>query len=169
MTFITKLDYSNNRQIKQHIETLTVLSGASAFGVSFSGLPSGVDTTTTGITETHNPISYLSTFSGNGSTTNYTWYDSRMQLGASALSIITLANSGITQTTGQVYVSSSATTIDGNTINLAYTGVSFNITPIIVITGAGGTYSGTVKSDFFYALSANSLDFKGRCIWVDVS
>ena len=36
MGFRTKLDYSDNRQIKQRERTLTNLSGGTVFGVPFS-------------------------------------------------------------------------------------------------------------------------------------
>jgi hypothetical protein len=101
MPFTTKLDFSNNRQVKQHVETITVLSGATSFGVPFSALTSGPDLLTSGVTESF--LGVTSTFSGNSGTTIYSWYDSRMQLGASALSALTPSNSGITQNTGDIY------------------------------------------------------------------
>jgi len=78
MAFRTKLDYSDNRQIKQRERTSTTLSGATVFGVPFSALTSGPSTTDSGTTETY-PLA-LSTFSGNSATTVFTWYDSRMSL-----------------------------------------------------------------------------------------
>ena len=167
MPFQTKLDFSNNRQVKQHVETQTILSGGTSFGVPFSALTTGPDLTTSGITSTYGAIA--STFSGNSGTTNYTWYDSRMSLGASSLSALTPSNSATTQNTGQVYVSSLSTTIDGNLVNLAYTGVSFDIGSIAMVDLGGGNYSGTVTTQNLYILSANSLDFTGRTIWSDVS
>ena len=167
MPFRTKIDFSDNRQAKQRIETIQELSGSTHFGVPFSSLPSGVDTATTGISQTYTSIA--STFSGNSGTTNYTWYDTRMSLGEPYLSALTPSNSGITQTTGNVYAVSSATTIDGNTVNLAYTGVSFSILPISFYDLGGGNYSGTVTTVELDILSATTLDFTGRTIWADVS
>ena len=43
MDFITKIDYSSNRQIRQSPETTTNLSGATVFGVPFSALTTGAD------------------------------------------------------------------------------------------------------------------------------
>lgn len=167
MAFTTKLDFSNNRQVRQHIETLTVLSGGTSFGVTFSGLPTGADTTTSAITSTLNGV--VSTFSGNSTTTNYTWYDNRMSIAAYTLSAITPSNSATTQNTGQVYSADTSTTIDGNLVNLTYTGVSFGVTPISLVGLGGGAYSGTVDTLTLDFLSAGTLDFTGRTIWVDVS
>ena len=87
MGFRTKLDYSDNRQLKQRERTSTILSGTTVFGMPFSALTSGVDLNTTGTTNTYGLVS--SSFSGNSTTTIFTWYDSRMELAASTLSAIT--------------------------------------------------------------------------------
>jgi hypothetical protein len=167
MGFRTKLDYSDNRQIKQHIETLTHLSGATTFGVPFNQLPTGPNLTTTGITETLNSLGSL--FSGNGTTTIFEWYDNRMELGYPFLSAITPSNSGVTQNVPITFTASSTTVIDGNTVALAYSGVSFDLTPIAMYDLGGGNYSGTVVSDIVDFFSATTLDFTGRTIWADVS
>ena len=90
MPFRTKLDYSDNRQIKQRVRTNTTLSGATVFGVSFSALTTGADLSNQTTTETVSSV--LSTFSGNSATTVFTWYDSRMELGATEISAITPSN-----------------------------------------------------------------------------
>lgn len=166
MAFKTKLDFSNNRQVKQNIETITVLSGATSFGVPFSSLPSGPNLTTTGLTSTSTFL--LSTFSGNSATTVYSWYDPFMETAISSLLPITPTNSGITQHasgfTGNPYVM-----IDGNSVATAYTGVTFDLTPIAMYDLGGGNYVGSVQSDFVDYYSASTLDFTGRTIWNDVS
>ena len=165
MTFRTKLDFSSNRQVKQHEQTFTSLSGGTTFGLTFSALTTGPNLNTTGITETQ--TFGVSTFSGNYGTTNYTWYDSRMQLGTSALSALTPLNTATTQNTGQVYTGTSFITVDGNTSATLYTGVSFDIGNIVLTDLGGGVYSGTVVSNVIDYLSAATLDFNGRPIWVD--
>ena len=167
MAFRTKIDFSSNRQVKQHAETFTNLSGGTSFGITFSALTTGPDLSTSGVSESYTSIG--STFSGNSATTIYTWYDPRMQLGVSALSALTPLNSAITQNTGAIYAPSSTTVIDGNTVALAYTGVSFDISNIAMIDLGGGDYSGTVVSFNLSILTANTLDYTGRTIWVDVS
>ena len=168
MDFITKLDFSSNRQVKQYPETNIHLSGTTTFGVPFNSLVSGPDLVTSGIT------SFItggtSTFSGNTGTTVYTqWQNSAMQLGYSALSAITPLNSGVTQNTGVIFTAKTSTIIDGNVVNLSYSGISFDITPVTMISLGGGNYSGTSYSELIEFYSAGTLDYTGRTIWVDVS
>jgi hypothetical protein len=167
MPFITKLDFSDNRQVKQRIETIQNLSGATTFGIPFSALPTGPDLTTTGFSETY--LTIASTFSGNSGTTIYSWYDSRMELGVSVLSAITPSNSATTQNTGQVYSPNTTTFIDDNLVVLNYSGVSFDLSVISMIDLGGGNYSGTVATNSFNVLSADTLYFTGRTIWNDTS
>jgi len=167
MSFRTKLDFSDNRQVKQHIETLTVLSGATSFGVTFSALPTGPDLNTTGITQTITNIN--STFSGNSGTTIYSWGDSRMSLAENTLSAITPSNSATTQTAGPSFTANTTTIIDNNLVALDYTGVTYDISVSGMTDLGGGNYSGDIETVIFNVLSANTIDFTGRTIWNDVS
>jgi len=167
MPFRTKLDYSNNRQIKQFEKTQTVLSGGTSFGLPFSALTSGPNLLD--VEETNVLFTLASTFSGNNTTTNYNWFDPAMSLGEPFFSAITPSNSADTQTVELVFAPETSTVIDGNTVNLSYTGVSFDITPIAMFDLGGGNYSGTVETNELVFYSATSLDFTGRTIWVDVS
>jgi len=166
MAFKTKLDYSSNRQIKQQVKTITILSGGTSFGVVFSALTSGPNLLTSAITESYSLIA--STFSGNSGTTNYSWYDPRMELGKIGLSALTLSNSGVTQNT-LVFTANTKTVIDGNTSALTYSGVSFDISNIMIVSLGSGNYSGTVQTNNLNIISASSLDYLGRTIWSDVS
>ena len=170
MAFRTKIDLSNNRQAKQFERTQTVLSGGTSFGLTFSALTSGPDLSSSGDTYivTYENNYVASTFSGNSGTTVYTWYDPFMQVAAGSLSAWTPSNSGDTQSvTG--FTGFSTTTIDGNTVNLVYSGVSFDLNPIAFYDLGGGNYSGTVETTLLEFYSANTLDYTGRTIWVDVS
>ena len=167
MAFTTKLDFSNNRQVKQHIETTTVLSGATNFGVPFNDLPTGPNLLTSGDTISY--VGLISTFSGNSAFTIYNWYDPRMNLGVSSLSAITPSNSATTQTVDPIFTANTLTTIDGNTVALSYSGLSYDVTPIAMVDLGGGNYSGTVETDELFIYSAGTLDFTGRTIWADVS
>ena len=165
MGYRTKLDYSDNRQISQREKTDTILSGATVFGLPFSGLTVGPDLTTSGVTEVYGSV--VSTFSGNSTTTNYNWYDSRMALAAGTLSAITPSTSAITQETDYVFTGNSSITVDGNTSYLDYSGTFFSVIANYVVDLGGGNYSGTVQHDELIFLSANSLDYSGRTIWID--
>ena len=168
MPFITKLDFSDNRQVKQNIKTNTALSGATSFGVPFSQLPTGPDPSNSGVTSLQNGL--VSTFSGNSATTVYSWFTPIMGLADSVLSAWTPSNSATTQNTGNLFsAATTATTVDGNLVALSYTGASFDVEPISMVDLGGGNYSGTVNTAVFETLSAGTIDFTGRTIWVDVS
>ena len=168
MPFITKLDFSSNRQIRQTPETFTVLSGGTQFGMPYSALTTGPDLTTTGVTLTLTNL--VSTFSGNSGTTIYTWYDPIMAIAEPYLSAITPSTSAITQNTGLIMtVDSTGTTIDGYTYAITYSGLSFDLVGLAMISLGGGNYSGSVHTNTLDYYSATSLDYSGRTIWVDVS
>lgn len=166
MEFVTRLDFTT-RQVKQSSETFSILSGGTKFGVPFNNLQTGPDLLSTGVTSTINGV--VSTFSGNSSISVFTWYDTVMDLAKAGISAITSSNSGTTQYAGPSFTSNTTTTIDGNTVVLTYSGVSFDITPTSVISLGGGAYSGTVNTNTLSYLSAGTLDYTGRTIWVDVS
>ncbi len=165
MEFRTKLDYSDNRQIKQRERTETTLSGGTIFGVPFSALTSGPNGSTSAQTSQY--IGVSSTFSGNSATTVFTWGISNVSIVDPYISALTPSNSGLTQDVNPIFVSSSSTVIDGNTVNLTYSGVSAsNLYAISMSEPTPGNYTGTVLTDFFI-YSAQGLDFTGRTIWVD--
>ena len=168
-TFRTKLDFSDNRQVKQRIETISNLSGATSFGVPFSDLPTGPNPTLSSVTQTI--INIPSTFSGNNTTTIFTWNDSRMSLGESVLSAITPSNSATTQNTGNIFTPniSSAVIIDGNTSYTSYSGVNYDVRVVTLTNLGGGNYSGDVTSQTLQILNSTGIDFTGRTIWNDVS
>jgi hypothetical protein len=166
MEFRTKLDFSS-RQVKQNERTFANISGGTTFGVTFSALTTGPDLTTSGITSSATSI--VSTFSGNTGTTIFTWYDPRMNLANAYISAITNTTSGLTQITGQIYTGNTSGSTDGNRYYLTYSGVSFDVTPGIVTSPSAGNFSGTVTTSILNFLSASTLDYTGRTIWVDVS
>jgi hypothetical protein len=164
--FITKIDYSDNRQVKQSVLTNTVLSGSTILGTTFSSLPYGPDPNISGVTETITGIT--GTFSGNSGTTIYSFNDTRLYLGATVLTTITPINSGVTQTTGNVFTASTSTIIDGNTVNLTYTGISYNLWVTDMNNLGGDIYTGSTYSTNIEVLSASTLDYTGRTIWCNV-
>ena len=165
MGYRTKLDYSSNRQISQREKTDTSLSGTTIFGLPFSGLTVGPDLATSGVTDSYSNV--ISTFSGNSTTSVFNWFDSRMELGYTSVSAMTPSTSAITQEIGYIYTGNSYTTIDGNISFLNYSGTFFTITANYIIDLGGGNYSGTVKHDELIFVSASSIDYSGRTIWVD--
>ena len=165
--FITKIDYSNNRQIKQRTRTDTTLSGASTFGVPFSALTNGPDPDDSGIINTITGPFY-GEFSGNTGTTVITFDNNILDAGTSGLVIITPENSASTQNTGDVFSASSTTIIDGNTVNLSYSGVNYDLIVTSMTETGVGIYTGETSTPSVDILSADTLDYTGRTIWVHV-
>jgi hypothetical protein len=166
MPFKTKIDLSSNRQVKQSEKSFLQLSGATAFGVPFSALTTGPDLTISGVTSSYTPLTN-STFYGNDTTTTFSWVDPIMNLGNANLTPITPITSGITQNTYGL-VPSGTTVIDGNIVNLNYSGVAFDVTAISFTNLGGGNYSGVVKTNQVLYIYAAALDYPYRNIWVDV-
>jgi hypothetical protein len=165
MEFRTKLDYSDNRQIKQRERTETTLSGTTIFGVPFSGLTSGPNLSLTAQTSQY--FNVISSYSGNSATTIFTWGLPNVSIIEPYISALTSSNSGVSQNINAIFASSSSTIIDGNTVNLTYSGISVeNLYAITMVELTPGNYTGTVSTDFF-VYSAQSLDFTGRTIWID--
>ena len=165
MEFRTKLDYSDNRQIKQREGTVTTLSATTIFGMPFSALTSGPNLSTSAQTSQY--FGVVSTYSGNSATTIFTWGIPNVSILEPSISALTPSNSGVSQNISAVFGSSSSTVIDGNTVNLTYSGVSAsNLYAITMSEPTPGNYTGTVSTDFFI-FSAQGLDFTGRTIWVD--
>jgi hypothetical protein len=165
MGFITKVDYSNGRQVKQFPKTITPLSGTTVFGVDFSALTSGPNPSTSGTVATYtNVVSY---FSGDTGSTAFIFGDKDMVLGTTDLVPITSSNSGTTQFGGPDFTGTSYTLIDGNRVNLTYTGITFNLNVNQIINTTPTTFSGNLLSTVV-KYSADTLDYTGRTIWSDV-
>lgn len=164
--FVTKIDYSNNRQIRQDQRTITDLSGGTVHGVSFSALTTGPDPNNSGITTSLSNVNF--TFSGNTGTTNFTFDDTRLDLGIPYLSAITDVNSGTTQNISPVFTADSTTIVDGNTVALSYSGINYQLIVWDAVSGAGPTFTGSGYTSNIDLLSAATLDFTGRTIWTDV-
>jgi len=163
----TKTDFSNNRQVIQYPRTNTVLSGATTFGVPFSALTTGPDPSNSGISETL--TSTTATFTGTTGSTTYTFDDSRLELGVSVLSAWTSSNSGETQYTYNVFTGNNSTVIDGNSVNLDYSGVNYSLYVSTIEEVSPGNYTG--NTSFFNSptiLSADTLDFTSRTIWASI-
>ena len=163
MGFITKLDYSDNRQIRQRVETQTQLSGGTTFGVPYSELVRGVDYSTTGVTSTSSGVT--STFSGNTGTTIFFFGDTRMELAGADLEPITPSNSGDTQNAGVTYTGDTTTIVDNNQVFLTYTGIGYNLIVTNFEEVSAGNYTGETTSDLtFY--SGNTADYTGSSVWL---
>jgi hypothetical protein len=91
-----------------------------------------------------------------------------MELGYSGLTALTPSNSGVTQyTTG--YTGSTFVTVDGYQVATQVTGVTYDISVVSMYDLGGGNYSGTAHTFLLNYFSADTINYTGRTIWVDVS
>lgn len=167
MSFITKINFRNNRQHFLPERKSHDLSGTTVFGVPFSALTTGPDPNDSGTTST--VINVTSTFTGTSADTVYVFGESGMDIADSSLPIITPSTSGSTHETGDVFVSNSTTVIDDNTVALSYSGVNFDFTVTAMTETSPGVYSGSAYTSELFYLSAGTLDYTGRTIWIDNS
>ena len=164
--FRTRIDYSNNRQVKQFQQTETALSGTTTFGLPYSGLTSGVDEDS--IVTTSTLINIASTFTTiSGESTTYLLGDPRMDVGIQGLTIITDANSGTTQT-GYGFEGNEFIELDGNAVYQNYTGSTYDLYVTSIEEISPEVFSGTCQSDLVVIMSGGSIDYQERTIWVDV-
>lgn len=166
MGFITKIDSSNNRQIIQNILTQSYYSGSSIIGTSFNQLPSGVNLNQTGITSSLSSVTSTYTANTTASTMQVTFGNPNMAALYSALTVITTANTGTTQYLGPSFSATSSTVIDYNTVNLAWSGVSYTFEPLYNQL-SGTTLYGTATS-VVYTYTGGTLDYTGRTNWLQV-
>jgi len=164
MSFVTKLDYSDNRQIKQFQLTNTKLSGTTEFGLDVNDL-GGVNEST--VYQTGTLVNITSTFSGNSSTTIFWFGDSSMIPAASSLYAITNLTSGDTQT-ARGFEGVGPTIVDGNNIYSGYTGSTYDLIVTAITETGVNEWTGETYSSNVAILSGASADFTGRAIWVDV-
>jgi len=166
MPFTTKINFQDNRQHRLPEREYHNLGGITEFGVPFSALTSGPDSTTSATTSTI--INIVSNFSGNTGTTVFTFGHPSMNIAQNVFSAITDSTSAITQNSGYVWVGDNSQTLDGNVSYLNYTGITFDIIVTAITETSPGIFTGSVVSDDVFYLSAGTLDFTGRTIWSEV-
>tara|TARA_R110002111_G_scaffold255696_1_gene322083 strand:- start:17755 stop:20058 length:2304 start_codon:yes stop_codon:yes gene_type:complete len=167
MTFVTKIDLSSNRQAIQNIKTITDYSGTSIIGTTFSDLPSGPDLTSSGITSTIFPVESTFTATTTGSPTMVITYGNPyMSALGSEFTAITSGNSGTTQWVGPVFSADSTTVIDGNPVDLSFTGVSSSFLVWDTLIVGTNIYGSATSEVILY--SADTLDYTGSTEWLQV-
>lgn len=182
-TFLTRVDLSNDRQIKQNENTETTFSGSintlqySILGQSYSDLKKGVDYNTSGYTNvTLIPTSVIFNFTGTtGSTTYYNIPVIYSSITAN-LPIITDQNYyGPYDFISSYFVPIETVLVDNNSFDITFSGVEFNFN--VVVFGyigpiSGGTFSGICSTNYVLPLSARTYDWyymkSGSTTWLKV-
>jgi hypothetical protein len=172
--FITQVDFST--QVKEYQNTDAVLSGSvsvqqyTVLGTDYSDLPLGLDNTTTGVTNTITPVTN-GYFTGTTGSTTFYFSDSNMDIGIPYVSAITNSNSGITQNI-EAYQPISTIIVDGNSFDIYFSGVSYNLTPINVLEYTPGEFSGDTFTNVLTYLSGSTYPWwflkSGSTTWNEV-
>jgi hypothetical protein len=172
--FVTQVDFST--QIKSYSNTEGTLSGSAninqyvVIGTDYSDLPLGLDLTTTGITSSYGPNIY-GTFSGTTGSTTFYFDDSNMDIANPYLSAITSSNSGITQNVSAFDV---LTTVveDGNSFDIYFSGVSFDVIPLNLDEYSPGLFSGVSYTYVLNYLSGTTYPWwflkSGSTTWNEI-
>ena len=172
--FQTKVDFST--QIKEYPNTDGTLSGSvnvqqyTILGTDYSGLPLGLDPTTTGISATY-VYTTMGYFTGTTGSTTYYFTDSNMDIANPYLSTLNGTNSGLTQNVA-AFSPTYSTTIDGNYFDVIYSGVSFDMTPVTFIEYTSGEFSGVTFTNVLNYLSGTTYPWwflkSGSTTWGEV-
>lgn len=178
--FLTRVDLSDDRQIKQNENTLTTFSGSistlqyTTLGLDYNSLKKGVDLTTSGYSGT-DFVPVLFNFTG---TTGSTTYFSLATIFSSIvpnLPIITNDNYLSTFTSSYFDPIQSATT-DGNIFAISFSGVEINFDVFdfgFIGSITGGTFSGNCSANYAISLSAITYPWwylkNGSTTWLTVS
>lgn len=157
MAFITKIDYSRGRQIKQDQNSTTILPGKTQFGMEYEDRLLGPDLSSI-ITDLE-ISNIVSTFSGNTTNIVFSWGTPYMEFVNDFIEPYDINNSGETRIYEEVFTGYNPIDVYGNTFYQNYSGVTFDLTISEIIDLGGGSYSGTTFTENLQILQASSLDY----------
>jgi hypothetical protein len=168
MSLTTKLDFSN-RQINQKEKTIINLNGGINLGVQYSGLTGGPDYFTSATTAVYENV--ISSFSGNLTTTNFSFGLPQMNGSETYLNTITTTNSNTLQIVEPYLVGNDPqiNPIIGNTVYQNYSGTSFEFKITNFNEYSPNLFTGTAISEIVYTYSANTNDYSGDGVWLKVN
>lgn len=172
--FRTQVNFSS--QIKEYPNTDGTLSGSvnvqqyTILGTDYLDLPLGLDGSTTGITSTFFPTTY-GTFTGTTGSTTFFFSDPNMDLGIPYLSALTPSNSGITQNV-EVYIPLTTLIVDGNSFDIYYSGVSYDLVASNMYEYTPGEFSGITFTNVLEYISGTTYPWwflkSGSTTWNEV-
>lgn len=180
-TFLTRVDLSDDRQIKQYENKLTTLSGSTnilqyaIIGQDYDDLKKGVDTSTSCAITTYSDFYF--TFTGTTGSTTYFGIPPIYASLSTNLPIITNLNYSGTDFLGESYDSIQTVIVDGNSFDILFSGVqiSFNVIPATFAylgSPSGNTFSGMCFTNWVHGLSARTYDWyylkSGSTTWLNV-
>lgn len=169
MSFKTKTDLSNNRQVKKRQNSVLELPGVTNFGNDQGDLITGADLDTVRvlIPSTQN---VTSSFTGNTNTGIYTYSFGidDMADGEHLIQHFTLSSQeGEQQMIGPVWIGLDPIMNNGVQVYTRYTAVQFDLTLAEIVDLGNGNVSGSTRSTY-EKLEADPLDYDGDFVWVNV-
>lgn len=172
--FRTQVNFSS--QIKEYPNTDGTLSGSvnvqqyTILGTDYLDLPLGLDGSSTGITSNFFPATY-GTFTGTTGSTTFFFSDPNMDLGIPYLSALTPSNSGITQNV-EVYIPLTTLIVDGNSFDIYYSGVSYDLVASNMYEYTPGEFSGITFTNVLEYISGTTYPWwflkSGSTTWNEV-
>lgn len=166
MAFITKIDYSRGRQIKQDQNSTTILPGKTQFGMEYEDRLLGPDLLSVKTELEINNI--ISTFSGNTTNIVFSWGSPYMEFVNDFIEPYNVNNSGETRIIEEVFTGYDPLIYNVFTYYQKYSGVTFDLTVSEIIDLGGGNYSGTTFTENLEILEAPSLDYVGDGTMLEV-
>lgn len=179
-TFLTRVDLSDDRQIKQNENTSTTFSGSlntqqyTILGQNYSDLKKGVDLKTSGITSFDTSYFYF-TFTGTTGSTTFFGVPTIYSTISSNPPIITNLNYYGTDFISTYFDSIQTVTVDGNSFNILFSGaeINYNVYSFADIgPSSGTTFSGICFTNYISVLSAKTYDWyylkSGSTTWLQV-
>lgn len=166
MAFITKIDYSRGRQIKQDQNSTTILPGKTQFGMEYEDRLLGPDLSS--ITTDLEISNIVSTFSGNTTNIIFSWGSPYMEFVNDFIEPYDINNSGETRIIEEIFTGYNPYVYNSFTYYRHYSGVTFDLTISEIIDLGGGKYSGTTFTENLEILDAPSLDYVGDGTMLEV-
>jgi hypothetical protein len=176
VTFITRIDLSDDRQIKQYENTLTTLSGSVNIfqylttGLTDSEIKKGVDESTSGCTAIASPEIFF--FTGTTGSTTYYGINPRYNSIIPHMPIIT--NTNYNQNFESHYFDSiQNVVVDGRSYDILFSGAQFNFdVQTFVFMNTGSTqFSGYVATNWVFILSGKTYNWyylhNGSSTWIN--
>lgn len=179
-TFLTRVDLSNDRQVMQKENTLTVFSGSvntlqySSLGQDYSDLKKGYDIATSAITNDNLTFYLVFNFTGTTGSTTYFSIPTVYSSIVPNLPTITDQNYNGTNFSSYYFDPIQTVVVDGNSFDITFSGseFNFNVYDFAYLDVSGNTFSGLCVTNWVYTLSARTYDWyylkSGSTTWLQV-
>lgn len=179
-TFLTRVDLSDDRQIKLNENKGATFSGSlntlqyTVLGQDYSDLKKGYDIATSAITDDNLTFYVTFSFTGTTGSTTYFGITSPYTSIIPNLPLITDQNYNGTNFSAYYFDPIETVIVDGNSFDITFSGSQFifNVYDFDYLDVSGTTFSGLCVTDWVYTLSARTYDWyylkSGSTTWLQV-